>query len=316
MGPLSWFFAGLIALSAGVDRHVGIWHGAYAGDLPTGDPLAPVRAFEAQSGKGLAIVHCFVALDDGFPTAACEALRRHGSLPMVSVSPGNWSLEALARGDGDAAMQRFSRQAAAWGHPFLLRWAWEMNGKSIPWSGIRNGGPGLGPARYVAAWRRFHRLSQETGLKAARWVWCVDAWGMGPGASWNHWSAYWPGDAYVDWLGIDAYRWPHTTDHPLLDLIDGRLAGDFLSTAPTKCGGKPVLIGEVATSNQDAGSAAWITASFAALARQPTIAAVCWFNKNQDGVDWQLRKGTAATGAYRGAIAGSRFTSRFAVAER
>ena len=316
MGPLSWFLSGLLALGSGPLPGPAIWHGAYAGDLVGPEPLAAVRDFEAQSGKGLAIVHSFVALDDGFPRATCEAVWRHGSLPMVSVSPGHWSLEALARGEADVAMRRFAREGAAWGKPFLLRWAWEMNGKGIPWSGLRNGGPGLGPARYVAAWRRFHRLSRESGMRQARWVWCVDAWGMGPAVGWNHWSAYWPGEAYVDWLGIDAYRWPHTPEHPLMELIDGPLAADFVSQAPAHCGDKPILIGEVATSNGDPGSAAWIRASFAALARQPAIAAICWFNKNQDGVDWQLRKGTAATDAYRAAIAGTRFTSRFAVAGR
>jgi hypothetical protein len=315
MGPLSWILAGLVALTAAAERPVGVWHGAYAGDWPAGDPLRPVRAFEAQTGKGLAIVHGFVAVADGFPREACEAINRHGSLPMVSVSPGRWSLEAIARGDADADLRRFSKQAAAWGKPFLLRWAWEMNGKTIPWSGMRNGGPGLGPARYVAVWRRFHRIGAETGMRQARWVWCVDAWGMGPAAGWNHWSAYWPGEGVVDWLGIDAYRWPRTPEHPFMELIDGPLAGDFLSAAPAQYH-KPVMVGEWASSNRDGGSAPWIRAALGALGRHPAIGAICWFNKNQDGVDWALQPGTAATAAYRDSVAGSRFTSRFAVAGR
>jgi hypothetical protein len=312
---MSWFFAGVIALTGAAERPVGVWHGAYAGDLPAGDPLRPVRAFEAESGKGLAMVHFFVALSDGFPRAACEAIAKHGSLPMVSVSPGKWSLEDITSGKADADMRRFTSQAAAWGKPYMLRWAWEMNGKTIPWSGIRSGGPGLGPARYIAAWRRFHRTGLEAGMKQARWVWCVDAWGMGPHAGWNHWSSYWPGEAYVDWLGIDAYRWPKAPEHPFMDLIDGPLAGDFLSQAPKRYG-KPVVVGEWGSSNRDDGSAAWIKASLAALSRHPAIGAICWFNRDQDGVDWALRKGTAATAAYRSAVASSRFTSRFAIAGR
>jgi hypothetical protein len=304
-----------MVLAGAAERPIGVWHGAYAGDLPAGDPLKPVRAFEARTGKGLAIVHSFVALSDGFPRAACEAVHRHGSLPMISVSPGRWSIEAIASGEADADLRRFSVAAAAWGKPFLLRWAWEMNGKTIPWSGIRSGGPGLGPARYVAAWRRFHRLGRTAGMHGARWVWCVDAWGMGPHAGWNHWSSYWPGEAYVDWLGIDAYRWPNTPEHPFVDLIDGPLAGDFLSRAPGRYG-KPVMVGEWATSNRDPGSAPWIAAACEALSRHPAVGAICWFNRNQDGADWSLQDGSAATTAYRQAMANKRFTSRFAIAGR
>lgn len=319
MGPLTTFTASLLSLfqlGLGVpDPGPGrMLHAAYPGDLPANDPLGPVRDFEGLTGKGLAVVHWFIPLSDGFPTATCEALRRHGSLPMISVSPGTYSLEQLARGDGDAAMRRFAREAAAWGHPFILRWAWEMNGKSIPWSGLRSGGPGMGPARYVSVWRRLHGIGRQQGMTQASWMWCPDAWGMGPGVGWNHWREYWPGTAYVDWLGTDAYRWPTATDHPLLAMVDGPLAADFLTETGRLFPDKPVMIGETGTSNRDPASAAWVRQAFRDLGRLPQVRAICWFNKDQDGVDWQLRQGTVTTRAYRDTVASERVASRFEIA--
>ena len=38
------------------------------------------------------------------------------------------------------------------------------------------------------------------------WVFCPNVDSV-PGDAWNQWSNYYPGDAYVDWMGFDGYNW-------------------------------------------------------------------------------------------------------------
>ena len=47
------------------------------------------------------------------------------------------------------------KQAQEWGHPFFLRFDWEMNGFWFPWSEGVNGNK---PGEFVAAWRHVHDI--------------------------------------------------------------------------------------------------------------------------------------------------------------
>jgi len=82
-----------------------------------------------------------------------------------------------------------------------------MNGNWYPWSGRderrRLGWRGQDTS---AAYRHAHDLFVADGGDHVVWVWCPLVDDV-PNESWNHWTNYYPGDAYVDWVGLDAYNW-------------------------------------------------------------------------------------------------------------
>ena len=92
------------------------------------------------------------------------------------------------------------------GVDILLRWGHEMNGNWYPWAGANNGGANGGPAKYIAAYHHVHDLFVADGATNVYWVWCPLVADV-PAETWNHWTNYYPGDDYVDWVGLDAYNW-------------------------------------------------------------------------------------------------------------
>src|SRR5215469_15128551 len=116
---------------------------AYPGtpDIPT------LRKYETEIGKGASIVMWYQSWNEGnqmqaFPTAQMEAVREHGSIPMLAWQPNAfpgplnqpaYSLAKIADGAWDAYLRHYAEAAKAWGHPFFLRFASEMNGSWVPW---------------------------------------------------------------------------------------------------------------------------------------------------------------------------------------
>ena len=73
----------------------------------------------------------------------------------------------------------------------------EMNGYWYPW-----GFTGTTAAQFVAAWRRIHGLFAAAGASNVIWVWNPNVISAEPQLEL---SAYYPGDEYVDWVGVTGY---------------------------------------------------------------------------------------------------------------
>lgn len=82
--------------------------------------------------------------------------------------------------------------------------------------GAANGSSG----DFVRAWRRLHTLFKNQGVTNASWLWTLTAQSFDPttGPAANLW---YPGDAYVDYVGADGYNW--------YSCRTGRLGGNWVS---------------------------------------------------------------------------------------
>ena len=61
---------------------------------------------------------------------------------------------------------------------------------------------------FVAAWRRVVTIFREQGVTNVEWTWQMTAWSFRAKPSTAVHAAHWyPGDAYVDNIGADAYNW-------------------------------------------------------------------------------------------------------------
>jgi hypothetical protein len=59
------------------------------------------------------------------------------------------------------------------------------------------------PADFVAAWRRIVSTHRLSGVRNARYVWTMTDQAFQQGIA----GSYYPGDAYVDAIGVDVYNW-------------------------------------------------------------------------------------------------------------
>ena len=113
-----------------------------------------------------------------FPTTPLENVRAYGAIPVFSWNstvepaeprPARLQPRTMIDGRYDSYIREFATKAKEWGHPFFLRFDWEMNGFWFPWSEGVNGNT---PGQFVAAWRHVHDIFTAVGATNATWVWC------------------------------------------------------------------------------------------------------------------------------------------------
>jgi beta-mannanase len=161
---------------------------------------------------------------------------------------------------------------------------------------------------YVAAWRRVHDIFVASGATNATWVWCPNVAAVGT-ASYDNIAAAYPGDAYVDWTCLDGYN----GDDPWVSFSD--LFGPaYRLIAEAVAPGKPMIIGEVGSTEHGGSKAQWISDMFAALpGRFPAIKGILWFDKVEAGPggfsDWPLESSTASSVAFAQGVGAASFTT-------
>ena len=178
-----------------------------------------------------------------------------------------------------------------------------MNGSWFPWSESANGNR---PGEYVAAWRHVPAIFTSVGATNATWVWCPN---IDPAGSMQGLGSLYPGDEYVDWTGLDGYNWGTNPVKPggwrTFDQLYGSTYRELDETvAPTK----PMLIGEIASSEQGGSKAAWISDTLERIpTAYPRIRALLWFDKLDGGMDWPIETSTAAAAAFASGVRASSF---------
>jgi len=119
------------------------------------------------------------------------------SLLIWSWEPSGVTLQEISNGAHDAYIDEVARRIKAAGKRVLIRFAHEMNGHwSWPW--LKQP-----PKDYVAAWRHTVARFRNLGATNAEWLWSPNIISY----SADDFRPWYPGDAYVDWTGLDAYNW-------------------------------------------------------------------------------------------------------------
>jgi hypothetical protein len=117
------------------------------------------------------------------------------SLPMMPAGPG-YTLAQCANGGYDAQWLTLGRNLVAAKLPnTLVRPGWEFNGNWYAWSAAGR------PAQYVGCFRHIVTTMRRVTGQHFTFDWNVN---VNSTASFNPTSAY-PGDAYVDYVGVDTY---------------------------------------------------------------------------------------------------------------
>ena len=200
----------------------------------------------------------------------------------------NYNYAAIISGQHDDYISQWAQSAAAWGKVFYLRLFHEMNGNWYPWGLNVNGNT---PALAIQAWQHVYNIFQSVGATNVKFMWCPNVrapiW-FDP----NPLASFYPGDAYVSWLGMDGYNWglygEQNWDFPWYTFtqIFQPTYDEMLSTVSSA---RPVMVAETA-SGPGAGAsdkANWITQMQNDVPTLfPNIQAVAWYN-TLAGTTWQ-----------------------------
>jgi Glycosyl hydrolase family 26 len=293
-----------------------VFWGASIGDQLTGEQapwdMGAVSKFEETAGKKLSLVNFFAPFANcssspcsfyPFATGVMENIREHGAIPVFSwssqsipssLNESDFQLSDVIAGTYDSYIREFAEAARDWGHPFFLRFNWEMNGAWFSWSEGTNGNQ---PGEFVAAWRHVHDIFTAVGASNVSWVWCPNVDFQNDLQDLN---TLYPGDAYVDWTGLDGYNWGTNPAKPdRWRSFDELYSSTYQRIVDAIAPSKPLLIGEIGSSEYGGSKANWISDALAAIpARYPKIRGLLWFDTFDDGMDWPIESSASATGAF------------------
>jgi hypothetical protein len=245
-----------------------------------------------QLGREQRIVHRFYPWDGYVPTSEPDV----GEHSILMVSWHGARYDQITNGASDRLIASVAKKLAGMKRPILLRWGWEMNGDWFEWAGSQNGQK---PGAYVKAWRRIHGIFRDHQATNVAWVWSPN-WNSAPDASWNRFQHYYPGDDYVDWVGVSGY-----------DFYDETPATLFTAVTEAYGGRKPLILSETAAVDLGAHTKArWIRKLATWAAKTPSLGAVVWFDTDiQEGTDHDFRPDTEADAlaAYRAMVRADRF---------
>jgi beta-mannanase len=243
--------------------------------------------------------------DYTFPLTQMDAVNAYGAITMLNWSSMSsplqtnepaFNLANVANGAFDSYITSFAQAAKQWGHPFLLRFDWEMNGNWFPWGSMANGNTA---AEFVAAWRHVHDIFTSVGATNATWVWCPN---VDFENQFTSLAKLYPGDNYVDWTCMDGYNDGNTNGAGGWRSFNQIFASTYqkiTALAPTK----PMLIGETGSSETGGSKAGWITDMFNQLPNYPNLHGLVYYDQYSGGYDWPLETSQSAINAFKAGIA-------------
>ena len=263
-------------------------HAVFFGlDVPDSSPVLAARIAQSVGVKPT-VASLFIKLDSTFTAASLVRIAGPGVTPFITLEP--WfmgmrspavhqpqlTLASITDGRHDAALSSLAHRIAEYGRPVYLRFAHEMNGNWYPWAGAVNGNQ---PAQYQAAWRYVHTLFQPITGNQVHWVFSPAAVQSVPASAPGIAELY-PGDAYVDYVGLSGYNHGSATATETLGPTLKQLA------AVTQ---KPVILSEIGSSG--AHKAAWLATLPKLIESQPQVRGFIYFSTSPAT--------TGATGDYR-----------------
>ncbi len=120
--------------------------------------------------------------------------------------PGQQEVDLVAAGQRDAYIETIATAVKNSGKPVFVRIGYEADS---PWNHYE-------AATYIKAYRHIHDIFRELEVGNAAFVWSLvgypNAGGPAPYYSPVPIESWYPGDEYVDWVGISWFGWPTAAD--------------------------------------------------------------------------------------------------------
>lgn len=253
-----------------------------------------------KSATSILLDHHFVTwrLDNTFELdAALQQAKDANRIPLITLEPWAWNWEGMTRetllwdivaGKYDATLhQIFLTLKKEAPQKILLRWAHEMEMvDQYPWSKREAND-------YVAAYHHVVGVARQMEVTNVLWVWSP--------AGNQEAKYYFPGDAYVDYVGVSIYatkawNWYETTRlRPFQELM----AEKYWVARRYQ---KPMIVAEVGVDGTDAEQSQWLAQMVTHLNQFPQVRGIVYFNQIQPEIvpltigqpNWELKPNSVA----------------------
>jgi hypothetical protein len=211
-----------------IEPTFGIYHSAYPDFGGTEDIVTAegISNFEAIVNKHIVWAYFSNNWYNNiqFPLTEVSIISSTGKIPFIRIMPRtnfdeggpdqNYTMQKIIDGVFDTQLNQWAIEAKNTNIPLLVEFGTEVNGNWFPWNGQYNGagvtnGYGDnsfpdGAERFRDAYRHIIDICNANGVSNITWFFHVDAYSE-PSTDWNKIENYYPGDDYIDWLGVSIY---------------------------------------------------------------------------------------------------------------
>lgn len=246
------------------------------GDLPFGvyDPYG-----EFSELGDVAIEHLFLPWEDVFLPSLPEAetyAKARGRTLLVTIEPWTWSRDernsptvlqnGIADGSYDDTMRTVCQALSTIDVPLTIRWAQEMDDSSgqFIWAGWE-------PQTFIDGYRRMNSICRAAAPKA-KFMWSP----LGN----EDMASYYPGDAYVDVVGLSVFSLQPWEEAKLgkAQSFDDILGPRYQRALQFN---KPIMIAELGYVGSMAHVAEWDDAVRDTAIKYPELDAAIYFNQRE-----------------------------------
>jgi mannan endo-1,4-beta-mannosidase len=247
-----------------------------------------------------------MAFEDFFatpPIAELAVVKYCGADPIITWEPWCWTddrspavVQSVLSGALDDYASRWADEIRDWASTVYVRFAHEFNGDWYPWTPTF----GTSARAYVEAWRRLHDIFADRGAGNVNWVWAPSAIGA------SNFRDWYPGDDYVDVLGIDGYNWG-ASHRSTRWAAPEELFGDPLDALRAVSADKPILISEVGCAESGGCKADWIARFMQLVVDARDVMGFVWFEHEKE-TDWRIASTPESAAAMAKALHEARFS--------
>ena len=251
------------------------------------DEASTLRTLSEDVAHDPNVIAWYVGLNGELPNQDFDAVREMGAIPMITIEPNplpssrksDSVLRDIANGSYDKWIKQLARSVAHQRTDVLIRFAQEANGNWFPWSASSNGNT---PEDFVSAFVHVVQVFRQAGAMNAKWIWGVNI--IGKGSDINL-SEIYPGDEWVDYVGISAFWWAERRTTPGVVLVRETL------NEIAKVSQRPVFLAETGA-DVSVDRKTYLTSLLDSVEKNQLIGLV-WLNTKSQWGDWRL---TAAHG--------------------
>ena len=279
-----------------------IYHGIYPAidDKEKSEQKEIIKEYVKLSGKEPVWIcfsdNWFTGIE--FPKRTAEIINRLGYIPFLRILPWSdynigradtvYNLQKIIEGKFDRDLIQYAKDVTDFGEPIIITFGVEMNGNWFPWSGYFNGGNKNGTDKFKQAYRHIINIFREHGALNVTWAFHPN-YNSQPDEVWNSMAAYYPGDDYIDWIGISVYgaqkqsgSWRRFDE----EMEDAYPELEKISSI------KPLAIFEfgVIENTEKFEKAEWIKGAFSSITsgKYPRIKAINWWHSNFENEDGKI----------------------------
>ena len=199
------------------------------------------------------------------------------TLQTIEQTPGKGNMVYdVLDGKYDTYLKNYAKEVADYGEPILFRLGNEMNGD---WCVYSAHSTSRDTEIYKAFYRYIYGLFKEAGADNVIWVWNPNGKPF-PDFKWNDELCYYPGDEYVDVIGMTSYNTgTYYKDEKWLEFDQ---MYDSLYQKYTERYDKPLMITEFSSSSVGGSKEQWVANMFQHIKQYDRIKVAIWW----DGCDW------------------------------